>query len=193
MPRAARSLLVGETLIHVSVALVSVFVIVVVTSVLGLRTTLFGVRLNPSATFGALVLTELAVATAASAAARRVDAPRDGAARLVGVAALAAAFPLLFVGLPPVAGVVAALFAVAGVRGAGAAIRDERVEAVVSDAAVDPQQYRTARALVVAPSPLVGGVLYTLDPTVAFGAATTVGAVGVWELWRYARRTDGAL
>ncbi|QLH84030.1 transporter [Halosimplex pelagicum] len=188
-PTTARSLLVGETLVGVAVGLVSVFVVLVVTSVLGLRTTLLGLRLGPSGTFGALVVGELALAAAGDAVGRRAESHRRATAALVGGATLAAAFPLLFVGLPPVTAAVAALFGLFGLRAAAAGARDDAVAEAVDRSAADPDDYRTARALAVAPAPLVGGVLYSLDPTVAFGAATTVGVVGVWELRRFARRT----
>jgi|GEM_PF-2463844 len=188
-PTTARSLLVGEALVGVAVGLVSVFVVLVVTSVLGLRATLLGVRLGPSGTFGALVVVELVLGAAGDAVGRRADGHRPATAALVGGAALAAGFPLLFVGLPPVTAVVAALFGLFGLRAAAAGARDDAVAEAVGRSAATPDDYRTARALAVAPAPLVGGVLYSLDPTVAFGAATAVGVVGVWELRRFARRT----
>lgn len=183
-PPPVRGLLLGETLVHAAFSLVAVFVVLVVTSVLGLQTTILGVSLGPSATFGALVALELLAAGVATALAQRRTGTTDRAVMLFAAGVVVAAFPLLFVGLPPLPAVVAALFAGFGLRAAGAIARRDLLAGGLSVLDVDPADYRQSRTLVVAVTPFVGGLLYTVSPVVAFGVASAVGAVGVRELSR---------
>ncbi len=181
-----RSLLVGAVLVDAAVGAISVFVVVVVTSVLAFQVSLLGVPLGPSAVFAALVAVELGAAGLARVASRPSVTALSPDRRLVLGGLFATTFPLLLVSVPPTPWLVAGLFAWYGLRTVGATARRELVEDALAATDLSPRRYDAARLLLVAPAATLGGLLYAVDPTLAFGAATAVGAVGLRELLRHA-------
>jgi hypothetical protein len=182
------SVLLADTLVRLSVALASVFVVLTVTGVLQLSTTVAGTRVGPAGTFGLLVCVEVVVAAAAARLGPRLaDAVGPYAVVVAGDAA-AVAFPLLLVSVAPSVPVVAALFAGFGARFVGAGHRRDLVAAAARAVDVPPDAYRRYRTGVAAAGPLVGGAAYAVSPVLAFGAATAVGTVGVWEFCHLALR-----
>ena len=183
LPRASRQMLVGDTLVAVAVGMVSVFLIITVTSVLQIDVMLFGYRLRPDAYFGVCLFAETTVALVATGPVTRF-ASRVGRDRVVtGTLLVAALFPIALVSAPTNATVVALLFAVFGLYRAGLPTRRATIDSVVEGGTDNHGQYRTMRAMVRIPSALVGGLLYAISPTLAFGLATVVGAVGVREFF----------
>lgn len=180
LPAEARGLVLGDTLVRVALAVVSVFVVITVTTRLA-GPTLGG--LTPGAAFGFLLAVELAVgAVAARAGGRLVDGV--GAAPLAcWAAAVAAAFPLLLVSVPAGALVLGPLFAGFGTRFVAVDARRRLLREAVGGRL--PAPTRTARDAATAAAPLVGGLSYGVSPTLAFGLATTLAAVGVHETLRH--------
>lgn len=179
----ARAALAGDALVRAAVGAVSVFVVVVVTDALALEASLLGHQIGPNAVFGGLVVVEFAGAALARSV-RRVDLPLGRRPRLLVGGALAVAFPLLLVSVPSVPLVVAVLFGGFGFRAVGGDACRELGAAALDGTPIDVDRYVALRGLAIAPSALLGGVLYATSPTLAFGTATAVGAVGVRELWR---------
>ena len=197
LPRSVRQPLVGDSLVEFAVGMVSVFLVITVTSALRVDVTLFGQRLRPDAFFGVCLVAEMSVALLATGPLTRL-ANRIGRERVVaGSLLLAALFPIALVSAPANPTVVASLFATFGLYRAGLPTRHAFIDAITSagdDASDIPDargRYRTARAALRVPSALVGGVLYAVSPTLAFGFATVVGAVGVRELLVGATRLGG--
>lgn len=189
LPPAARGLVLADALVGVALAVVSGFVVVTVTSRVAPSTGALGLDLGPGVAFGVLLALELAV----GAGARHLGAgiaDRIGSTPLVGWAfALSAAFPLLLVALPADLVVLAVLFAAFGTRFVAVEPRRRLLAAAVGgDGSHLPRPIRLLRDVPTALAPLAGGVLYAVSPVLAFGAATTVGALGAWELVRYACR-----
>jgi hypothetical protein len=189
LPRPSRQSLVGDTLVEFAVGMVSVFLVITVTSVLRIEVTLFGLRLRPDAFFGLCLLIETAVALGATGPLTRL-ARRVGREYVVAGAFLVAAlFPIALVSAPANATLVALLFAVFGCYRASLPTRRESIDSIVT-ATDDHDQYRAVRTMVRIPSALVGGLLYAVSPTLAFGLATVVGTVGVREFLVGVTRSD---
>ncbi|WP_160134669.1 transporter [Halococcus salsus] len=179
LPRASRQLALGETLVALAVGMVSVFLVITVTSVLRIDIVLLGFRFRPDAFFGLCLLAETLVALVAP---RPLDhlADRLGRERVATALLLVAAlFPVALVAAPANPAVVAALFAAFGLYHAGLPLGRRAVESTLD--ADDVDRYRLLRAAVRVPTALIGGVVYAASPTLAFGLATVVGAVGVRE------------
>lgn len=180
----ARALLIGETLIEAAIALTLVFVVVVSTSVLAVSIDGFG----PFAAFTALVAIErIAGLAAARLGPSLADAAGSRAPVIIG-AILAAVFPLLLISAPPNALVVGFAFGLFGLRFMATDARD-RLQRSATDHA-GRKATRVLRTGVLIVSPLIGGVLYQLSPVLAFGVATTIGALGVRELASAAHKID---
>ncbi|WP_049903883.1 hypothetical protein [Halococcus agarilyticus] len=203
LPRSVRQPLVGDALVEFAVGMVSVFLVITVTSVLEIDVTLFGQRLRPDAFFGVCLIAEMSVALLATGPLTRL-ASRIGRERVVaGTLLVVALFPIALVSAPANAAIVAGLFAAFGLYRAGLPTRHAFVDAIMAgddtttetDAANDISDgrsgYRTARAALRVPSALVGGALYAVSPTLAFGLAAIVGAVGVREFLVGATRLGG--
>jgi hypothetical protein len=178
----AASVLIADTLVGLSVSLASVFVVLTVTGVLELSTTLAGTRIGPAGTFGLLVCVEVIASAAAVSVGPRLAGATSPLAVVVAGYLVAVAFPLLLVSVPPDVPVVAGLFACFGARFCGGGIRRGLVAGASRAVGVSPGVYRTARTGITALGPLVGGLAFAVSPVLAFGAATAVGTVGVWEL-----------
>ncbi|MCU4800120.1 hypothetical protein OB920_07030 [Halobacteria archaeon HArc-gm2] len=185
-PRRRASL--GDVVGRFGLTTVSLFVVVAVTSLPDLSVVVLGRRLAPAATFGLFLAAELVTGAAvARVGPRVVDAVGVRAATAYASVA-AAAFPLLVVTAPASPLVFGALFAVYGSRSLGRVAR-ERAEALPEPAEALPARAGAdrddsapdRRELLVATAPLLGGVLYAVNPVLAFGAATAIGAVGGWE------------
>ncbi|EMA47859.1 hypothetical protein [Halococcus saccharolyticus] len=193
LPRSVRQPLFGDALVEFAVGMVSVFLVITVTSVLRIDVTLLGQRLRPDAFFGVCLVAEMGVALIATEPLTRL-ANRIGRERVVaGTLLVAALFPITLVSAPANAAIVAGLFAAFGLYRAGLPTRHAFVDGIMTgddtttetddanDISDDRRGYRTARAALRVPSALVGGVLYAVSPTLAFGLAAVVGAVGVRE------------
>ncbi|EMA49031.1 MULTISPECIES: hypothetical protein [Halococcus] len=194
LPRSVRQPLVGDALVEFAVGMVSVFLVITVTSVLKIDVTLFGHRLRPDAFFSVCLIAEMSVALVATGPLTRLTS-RIGRERVVaGTLLVGALFPIALVSAPANAAIVAGLFAAFGLYRAGLPTRHAFVDSITTgddtttetgaanDISDDRRGYRTVRAALRVPSALVGGVLYAVSPTLAFGLATVVGAVGVREL-----------
>ncbi|MDS0260582.1 hypothetical protein NDI56_14340 [Haloarcula sp. S1CR25-12] len=186
VPAGARALVFGSTLVTMAPAAVSVFVVVTVTTTLDPSLTVAGAQLGSAAAFGLLLSTELVV----GAASYRFG---DALERWLGSKPLAiwglfvsATFPLLLVGVAPEFTSFVVLFALYGTRFGAVAARQRLLADAVPDTAgrTLPATTRTVRDAMVVVAPAIGGVLYGASPTLAFGAATTVGAVGLREYVR---------
>ena len=183
LPVRRRRLLVGDALVEFATAMVLVFLVITVTSVLEIDVAVLGVRLRPDAYFGVLLGIETAVALALGEPLSHL-AGRVGSERvLLGVFLLAALFPIALVNAPTNPLVIGVLFGVFGLyRGA------RPVRRAVLGSVADSGSYRLARSVCVIPGPLVGGLLYSMSPGLAFGFATVVGIIGVREVLYDVRR-----
>lgn len=191
LPWSARQPLVGDTLVEFAVGMVSVFLIITVTSVLRIDITLFGLRLRPDALFGICLFAEMAVALVAAGPLTRLARWVGREYVVAGTLLVAALFPIALVSAPANAVFVVLLFAVFGCYRAGLSIRRESIDSVVMGDTDDSyEQYRTAQAVVRVPSALVGGLLYAVSPTLAFGLAAIIGTVGVREFLVGTMRSD---
>jgi hypothetical protein len=191
LPWPARQSLVGDTLVEFAVGMVSIFLVITVTSLLRIDVTLFGLRLGPDAFFGVCLFVEMAVALIATGPltwlARRVGREYVVAGTLF----IAALFPIALVSAPANATLVALLFAGFGCYRASLPIRRESISSVVTgDTGDNYEQYRAVQAMVRVPSAFVGGLLYAVSPTLAFGLAAIVGTVGMREFLVGTMRSD---
>jgi MFS family permease len=181
LPEPLRPLLVGDTLVRFANGMVYVFFVIVVTELRAVDATLPVVgTLNPDAYFGVLLAIEMAVALVTMVPVARLT-------RAVGLKpvvalgfAVYAVFPLALVVAPGDAVVMALLFAFSGLRFAGLPAHKALI---VGPAEADSGgrvvgSYYLVRNVVVIPSAVVGGWLYGVSPTLAFGVATVVGLLG---------------
>jgi MFS family permease len=181
LPAPVRPLLLADTFVRFGNGMVYVFFVVVVTDLLGVGFTAFGVSLSPAAFFGVLLGVEMTVAVLTKLPASLL-AERTGLKPVVGLGFLVyATFPALLVAAPADQWVLVALFAFSGLRFAGLPAHKALI---VGPAAADAGgratgTYYLARNAVVVPSAALGGVLYGVAPTLAFGTASAVGLVGV--------------
>ncbi|WP_424019243.1 hypothetical protein ACOZ4N_07155 [Halorientalis pallida] len=190
LPSGYRALLVGDLFLRVATGLVSVFTILVVTRVLSVQVSVLGLTLGPSVVFGGLVAVELLVAGAARAAVRRTGGRFGADSRLLLAGFVTALFPLALVSAPATGWVVAALFGLYGLRDIATAPLTAHLDDALAALPVDPDGYRRLRDLLVAPSALVGGLLYAGGPVLAFGVATAVGSVALREFMQFSVAAD---
>ncbi|ACV49054.1 MULTISPECIES: hypothetical protein [Halomicrobium] len=167
----------GDSLLEVAMGVVSVFVVLVVTRVLDVELAVLGIQLGSAATFGLLLLVEIVAGALARTAGPRLVGSIGSRPLLVYGSLVVAAFPLVLVSVPPTPLAVGGLFAIYGTRSLAGVAR--RAGGAICRPASDRR-----RTVVVAAGPLLGGVLFAVDPVLAFGSATAIGAVGVWELAR---------
>jgi MFS family permease len=199
MPATLRPLLVADTLVRFANGMVYVFFVIVVTEFLSVGFQGFGLSLRPDAYFGVLLGLEMVVALLSMVPVAKL-AERTGLKPVVAVGfAVYAVFPVLLIVAPADQWVLALLFAFSGLRFAGLPAHKALI---VGPAERDAGgrvtgTYYLVRNAVVIPSAAVGGLLYGMDPTVAFGVASAVGLVGVGyfllfgrEFEAYARAPD---
>jgi hypothetical protein len=184
LPAGLRSLVVGDLAVRAALVGVSVFVVVTVTGLLDPRTTALGRELGAGALFGLVLALELVVASLSLRVGPALSRALGPAPALLAGGVAGSAFPLLLVSVPPEPAVVAAVFAAAGTRFVGADARRRLYAGRLPDGTAP--SCRALRRLSAVPAPLAGGLLYAVDPVLAFGAATALGAVGSYELGRFA-------
>lgn len=148
-----------------------------------------GIRLKPLPAFAGLAA--LDVVFAAVSVPLAIAVIRRTGPIVIGMAALvvSAAVPLVLVTAPARPLVFAALFAGYGLRHGGWIVIDALVDE--SFGTRSDGTYRLVRTLLIAPSALFGGLLYGLNPTAAFGIATTIGGIACWEWFSFAISTRG--
>ena len=170
MERAAelRRLLISDVFVRTCEGMVDVFLVIYATNVIGIRAPQFGV----------LVAVEMLTAMAAYLPAARL-AETIGQRRLVmATFAFFAAFPIAVVASRSVAGLAAA-FVVAGLREVGEPAR----KAIIVDLVQPALRARSiglylVRSVAVSPAAFVGGLLWSISPSVPFVVASLFGFVG---------------
>ncbi|MDF9745399.1 transporter [Natrinema salsiterrestre] len=187
LPDRRRWAVIGDALVRVAIAGTVPFLVLLVVDYRAIGLSIGGLSLAPAAVFGLFVLAEAAGAIAGAVAsptlASRVDRRLLLAVGLAGLSLL----PMALVAAPASAAAVAALFGLLGFRTVIEPLRPT-VGASARAAPVPgprlPDEIRTAVRVAVVPAPLLGGILYAINPLVAFTVATTVGLLGVRELGR---------
>jgi MFS family permease len=180
LPDPLRPLLAADTLVRFANGMVYVFFVLVVTDVLSVGFSGFGLQLRPDAYFGVLLGVEMVVALVSMVPVARL-AERTGLKPVVAVGfAVYALFPVFLIFAPADQWVLAALFAFSGLRFAGLPAHKALI---VGPAERDAGgrvtgTYYLVRNVIVIPSAAVGGWLYEQDPQVAFVVASAIGVVG---------------
>ncbi|WP_049890162.1 MFS transporter [Natronorubrum sulfidifaciens] len=198
MPTELRPLLIADTLVRFGNGMVYVFFVIVVTRFLEVGLSLpvpaLGtLELSPQSYFGVLLGLEMLVALLVMIPAAKA-AERVGLKPVVAVGfAIYAIFPVLLISAPESATVLAALFAVSGLRFAGLPAHKALIVGPAEQGAGGrvTGSYYLLRNLLVIPSaalggllwagvsnPLTGEVLLAGSPTLAFTVATVIGAIG---------------
>jgi MFS family permease len=181
MPATLRPLLVADTLIRFANGMVYVFFVIVVTDLLNVGFTGFGLDLTPAAFFGVLLGVEMVVAIATKVPVSKL-AESTGLKPVVNLGFLVyAVFPVLLVTAPADQWVLVALFAFSGLRFAGLPAHKALIvgPAEANEGGRVTGTYYLVRNAVVIPSAALGGWLYSMEPVWAFGTASAVGLVGV--------------
>jgi len=192
MPGTLRPLLVADTLVRFANGMVYVFFVIVVTDFLSVGFQGFGFSLRPDAYFGVLLGVEMVVALVSMVPVAKL-AERTGLKPVVALGfAVYAVFPVLLVAAPADQWVLALLFAFSGLRFAGLPAHKALI---VGPAERDAGgrvtgTYYLVRNTVVIPSAAAGGLLYAMDPRVAFGVASAVGLVGVGYFLLFGREFE---
>ncbi|WP_408959287.1 transporter [Natrinema sp. 74] len=187
LPDRRRWAVIGDALVRVSIAGIVPYLILLIAEYRSIGLAVGGLSLSPAAAFGLFVLAEaggaVLGAVASPALISRIDRRHLLALGLTGVSLL----PMALVAAPARAAVIAALFGALGCRTAIDPIRPTvgtSARAAPVPGTELPAEVRTAVRAAIVPAPLIGGVLYAIDPVVAVTAATTVGLLGVRELVR---------
>jgi MFS family permease len=169
LPTPLRRLLASDILIRACEGLVDVFLVLYATNVVGIS----------APQYGALIAVQMATAIVVYLPAARI-ADRTGRKPFVLATFLAfSLFPLAVVTASSMAGLLAA-FVVGGLREIGEPAR----KALIVDLAVPHLRARSVglyylmRSLAITPAGFVGGLLWTIRPSVPFFLATAVGLVG---------------
>ncbi|UHQ98635.1 transporter (plasmid) [Natrinema zhouii] len=187
LPDRRRWAVIGDALVRVAIAGIAPFLILLVVEYRAIALSIGGLSLAPAAVFGLFVLAEATGAIVGAVAFPALASHVDRRALLAGGLTAVSLLPMALVAAPASAVVVAGLFGLLGLRTAIAPLRPT-VGASAAAAPVPgsglPGEVRTAVRAAVVPAPLVGGLLYAIDPLAAFTAATTVGLIGVRELAR---------
>lgn len=183
-----RSALYGDALVHFSEAMIHVFLIIVIAEYHGIGLSLGPLELPPEAFFGILVGIELLVGLGSVLFGHRV-VERLGPKPAVLIGGLAAAaFPVALVLSPSHPALLGLLFAFFGLRFAGvparrSLFRDEIEQRVAphieQDAATVVQATHLARDAAAVPGGIVGGILFSIAPEIAFGIAGVAALVGL--------------
>jgi MFS family permease len=177
MPSELRPLLVGDTLIRFANGMVYVFFVLVITQILDVGITIFGLRFGPAAFFGLLLALELGVALVTMMPTAKV-AQRVGLKPVIaGSFFVYAIFSVLLITAPANPLVLVVLFAFSGLRFAGLPAHKALVSgpAEVSESGQVTGSYYSVRNIIVIPSAALGGWLYSMSPTLAFSVATVIG------------------
>ncbi|QRV15727.1 transporter [Haloterrigena salifodinae] len=187
LPDRRRWAVVGDALVRVALAGSWPFLILLVVEYRSIGLSVGGLSLAPAAVFGLFVLAEAAGAVVGAVAAPALASQLDQRAVLAVGLAVVSLLPMGLVAAPSNAGIVAVLFALLGCRTAIEPLRptvgeSARVAPVPGPRL--PDAVGTAVQAAVVPAPLIGGLLYAVDPIFAFTIATTVGLLGVRELGR---------
>ena len=198
LPEPLRPLLVGDILVRFANGMVYIFFVLVVTQFLevGLSLSLPAIgdiSLSPQAYFGILLGIEMLVALLVMIPAAKL-AERVGLKPVVAAGFFVyAAFPILLIGAPESALVLAVLFAFSGLRFAGLPAHKALIVGPAEQGAGGrvTGSYYLLRNVVVIPSaalggllwggfsnPLTGQELFAGDPVLAFSIATVIGLVG---------------
>ncbi|WP_458207427.1 MFS transporter [Haladaptatus sp. NG-SE-30] len=181
MPTTLRPLLVGDTMVRFANGMVHVFVVLAVTEYLEVDATLPVVGyLGPDAFFGVLLAIEMAIALLTMLPVSKL-AERIGLKPVVATGFVVyATFPALLVNAPDDALVVAGLFAISGLRFAGLPAHKALIVGPAEENAGGRVvgSYYLVRNAITIPSAALGGWLYGVTPTLAFGLATVVGLLG---------------
>lgn len=187
LPDRRRWAVIGDALVRVAIAGIVPFLVLLVVEYRSIGLSIGGLSLAPAAVFGLFVFAEatgaILGAIASPTLTSRVDRRIVLAVGLAGISLL----PMALVAAPASAALVAVLFGLLGFRTVIEPLRPT-VGASARAAPVPglqlPDEIRTAVRVAVVPAPLLGGILYAIDPLVAFTVATTVGLLGVRELGR---------
>jgi MFS family permease len=181
LPRPLRWLLASDVFVRTCEGLVDVFVVLYVTSVLGLS----------APQFGALVAVQMVTSILAYVPAARL-ADRGGRKPFVVATFLAFSFfPLAIVVAEGLGGLVAA-FVVGGLREIGEPAR----KALIVDLATPHLRARSVglyylvRSLAVAPAATIGAALWNVTPAAPFLAAAAVGLAGTIVFVATVRASD---
>jgi hypothetical protein len=180
MPDPLRPLLLGDTLVRFGNGMIYAFVILVITDIWKLRATLLGITLDPAALFGVFLAVEMIVALLSMYPVSRL-AEWTGLKPVVAIGFVVyATFPIVLISAPQDPLIVGIIFAFSGLRFAGLPAHKALIVGPAERDAggrVTGTYYLVRNALVI-PSGAAGGVLYDLDPTLAFAVATVVGIAG---------------
>ncbi|WP_246999100.1 transporter [Halosolutus gelatinilyticus] len=187
LPDRRRWAVIGDGLVRVAIAGIAPFLVLLVVEYESIGLSIGGFSLAPAAVFGLFLLAEAGGAILGALGSGPLASRVDRRALLAVGLAVASLVPMALVAAPKGPGVVAALFALFGCRTAIEPLRPT-VGASARAAPIPgselPETVRTAVRIAVVPAPLIGGLLYAVDPLAAFTAATTVGLLGVRELGR---------
>ncbi|WP_254522559.1 transporter [Natrinema caseinilyticum] len=187
VPDRRRFAVIGDALVRVAIAGIVPYLILLTVEYRSIGLSVGAITLAPAAVFGLFVLAEAGAAVLGSMATPAlVDRVDRRALLAVGLTALSL-LPMALVAAPARVGVVAALFGLLGCRTAIEPLRPtigSNTQASPVPGPRLPQEIRTAVRIAIVPAPLIGGILYAIDPLVAFTGATTVGLLGVRELGR---------
>lgn len=183
-----RTAFYGDAIVHFAEAMVHVFLIVVIAEYHGIGFELGPVQFPPEAFFGLLVAIEMLVGLLAVLFGHRV-VRRIGPKPAIVVGGLATAlFPIALVLAPSHPAFIGLLFAFFGLRFAGVPARralfHDRVEEDVAPNVEEStesivQSAHLARDAAAVPGGVVGGILFGIDPVLAFGLAGVAALVGL--------------
>ncbi|MEF8854202.1 MAG: MFS transporter [Haloarculaceae archaeon] len=180
LPDPLEPLLLGDALVRFGNGMVYALVIWVITDVQQVGATILGIGFTPAAFFGVLLAVEMVVALATMIPVARL-AELTGLKPVVALGFVVyAVFPLLLVLAPPDPLVIGVVFAFSGLRFAGLPAHKALIvgPAEAGGGGRVTGTYYLVRNVIVIPSGIVGGALYGVSPTLAFGLATVVGLVG---------------
>ncbi|WP_247730213.1 transporter [Halovivax limisalsi] len=183
---ADRPAIVGDALVRFAVAGIAPFLVLLVVD-RGIGLSVGPLSLEPAGAFALFVLAEAAGAILGALASESLAARLGRRAALAGGLVILSLVPTAFVAIAARPALVAAAFGLFGFRTAIEPLRpavgiDGRAVPVLESP--PPPDLRSALRLALVPAPLVAGVLYAIDPLLAFTAATTTGVLGVRELSR---------
>ncbi len=187
LPDRRRWAVIGDALVRVAIAGIAPFLVLLVVEYRSIVLSIGGLSLAPAAVFGLFVLAEGVGAIAGAVSFPALAARVDRRALLAVGLAVVSLLPIALVAAPASAGVVAVLFGLLGCRTAIEPLRPTvgtSAQAAPIPGPRLPDEIRTAVRIAVVPAPLVGGLLYAINPLVAFTFASTVGLLGVRELGR---------
>lgn len=187
LPDRRRWAVIGDALVRVAIAGIAPFLVLLVVEYHSIALSVGGLSLAPAAVFGLFVLTEAVGAIVGAIAFPALASRVDRRALLAIGLAIVSLLPMALVAVAARADIVALLFGVLGCRTAIEPLRPTvgtGARAAPVPGSRLPHEIRTAVRIAGVPAPLIGGILYAIDPLVAFTVASTVGLLGVRELGR---------